>query len=334
MPKKQKVDTRGSPICGIDITIRDVSKPPEYWSGVFAEYAKKFVFQLEKGEVKGKEHYQVRLRAHKKDRLAGHNIWMQKYCKNYNLTATVNKQFENGNFDYVMKEDTRVAGPWSDKDLPTQEMHDAIDKSFLLPWQQQVIDEIKLNPDSRVVNVLYSREGRIGGSVFKKYLRAHKLATCVPSFNKMEDIMNMMMCKDADRCYFIDVPRGGGKVESGFWNGIESMKDGYCYDKRHSFKDRSFKTPHVWIKTNELPPVEALSIDRWALWGIRGGRLDPFSYDPKDYWAMNKRQAEQWQYCNTYDIAREGKERRKLQTSICEALPPLIADLVIGYLFW
>ena len=53
-----------------------------------------------------------------------------------------------------------------------------------------------------------------------------------------------------------------------FWKGIEMMKDGYSYDKRHHFKDRLNSNPFVCIKCNRLPQLQKLSSDRWVIWMV------------------------------------------------------------------
>jgi len=72
----------------------------------------------------------------------------------------------------------------------------------------------------------------------------------------------------------IDVPRSlpKGKL-NGFWSGIESLKDGYCWDDRYEFKEIVFDSPVIWVFSNESPDQEALSQDRWQFWHIEDDKL-------------------------------------------------------------
>lgn len=44
---------------------------------------------------------------------------------------------------------------------------------------------------------------------------------------------------------------------------LETLKDGYAFDIRYKFTDKQFKTPHVLVLCNKLPPRDMLGVDRW-----------------------------------------------------------------------
>ena len=77
------------------------------------EWAKKYVFQKEKGST-GYLHWQIRLHLVKKRRKA--ELLKLGFGKGGDLSITSASVHANNNFNYVMKKDTRVEGPWTEKD--------------------------------------------------------------------------------------------------------------------------------------------------------------------------------------------------------------------------
>jgi hypothetical protein len=53
-----------------------------------------------------------------------------------------------------------------------------------------------------------------------------------------------------------------------FYSAVETIKDGYAYDDRYSFKEKVFDCPNIWIFCNVLPDLNLLSMDRWKIWDI------------------------------------------------------------------
>lgn len=264
----QKENKSGThPVMTWDITKGSKDIKPSILALFLREIGKKWVFQEEKGEQKGYEHYQIRISLHKKKRLNE----LRSLLKNTILEgAHLSQTSTNGTktFDYVMKLDTRINGPWKDDDpLPED-----IDKELLCPpneFQKGILEYINGEIHPREILVVVDTEGSKGKTWLKKYLRWKKLAIVIPCFDKMEDIAQMVMCKPAHRCYIIDMPKSIKTCKmAGFWSGIEMIKDGYCYDKRNSFKDRQMPTPHMIVLTNKQPVTEHLSKDRWNIINI------------------------------------------------------------------
>jgi len=222
------------------------------------------VFQLEQGEKTGMIHWQCRVSLIKKSRRDTlKNSLKGTVLENAYVCPTSNANSRN--FNYVMKVPTRLAGPWDDKMPDPDDMDDEL-RQPPLEWQNKIIEEIKGPIHMRKVIVLHDEKGGKGKTWLMKYIRYNKLGTVIPSFTKFEDIAQMVMCKPTDRCYIIDMPRSVEPHKlQGFWTGIESIKNGYCYDKRHKFQDRVFKSPHVIVLTNRMPVLTHLSEDRWDI---------------------------------------------------------------------
>lgn len=260
---KRRPERRDGPVATWDFTLKASDNNEASIAADLRKLAKKWAFQLEEGQS-GYRHYQGRLNLIKKTTKAHLLTLLLKTSlkgAHVSKTAGVNSRA----FDYVLKLDTKILGPWTDQD-PNPER---VDPEILLPpkeWQQQIIEKLKGPIDRRKVIIILDEKGGSGKTWLKKYLRYHKLATVIPAFEKAEDIAQMVMCKPEDRAYVIDLARAiNPKKLQALWTGIEGIKDGYCYDKRHKFQDRSFPTPHVVVFTNSEPIRTHLSEDRWEI---------------------------------------------------------------------
>ena len=106
------------------------------------EIANKFVFQKEQGEG-GFKHYQVRLRTRKRYYLGQFvNLFREQlWCGHISPTST--HVHNTRNFNYVLKLDGRLEGPWKDEDFtdidmpPMTRQLAAFLQMELRPWQKQ-----------------------------------------------------------------------------------------------------------------------------------------------------------------------------------------------------
>jgi len=189
--------------------------------------------------------------------------WIKPTVKNQSK-AFVNK----GDAFYQMKEQTRLKGPWSDKDEVIYIPRQIREVNQLRPFQQQIIDSAE-NWDTRNINLVYCPEGNKGKSILVGYCRAYKIGRALPPVNDFKDMMRMVCDMPTARMYLVDMPRSLNKDRLyQFYSGIETIKDGYAYDDRYKFKEKFFDCPNIWIFSNILPDMDMLSKDRWKLWSI------------------------------------------------------------------
>lgn len=234
--------------------------------------SKKFVFQLEQGEKSGYLHYQGRLSLIKKCRPATVlKLFKEKSKPNW-IRPTVKSEAEkythNGDAFYQMKEQTRISGPWSDKDVPSYIPRQIREVKQLRPFQQHIINDAG-NWDTRTINMVFCPEGNKGKSILVGYCRSYNIGRALPPCNDYKDIMRMVCCLPTARMYLIDMPRSMNKDRLyQFYSGIETIKDGYAYDDRYTFKEKNFDCPNIWIFSNMLPDYNLLSKDRWKVWTI------------------------------------------------------------------
>lgn len=230
------------------------------------KHCKHYCFQLEKGEG-GYEHFQGRLSLKEKKRNLKGILDMPGRC-----TPTSNKCV--GNFDYVMKEDTRIDGPWMDKELEEETYIPRQYRELVLkPWQQAVMEKLD-DWDTRTINIIYDVHGNSGKSTFARYMQILGKARVIGFCREYKDIMRMVMDLPTAKAYFIDMPRAIKKEKLyDFWAALETVKDGYAFDDRYNFREKNFDCPNIWVFTNTLPVFELLSTDRWKVWTFWEGTL-------------------------------------------------------------
>jgi len=240
-------------------------------------WAKKWTFQKEEGGTTGYLHYQVRLSlivkrriqeiiASTKDLLPRGTHW----------SITCNKVHTGQSFNYVLKADTRVEGPWTDQDYEdppplTRQLKNFAEQQ-LYPWQTSVIEWCK-EYDERSIKLVFDPKGNAGKSILAEKLEFDGLAYEIPPFRLMEDIMQCVMSIKPKNAYLIDMPRALKKDKlSEFYSGLECLKNGIAYDKRYNFKKRRQDRPQVIVFTNVLPIISFMSIDRWEIHEMRMDR--------------------------------------------------------------
>ena len=256
-----------NPVCGYDVRWNADELTPDDIKGMFEGVAKHYVFQLEEGDS-GYRHYQGRISLIKKRRK---NQVLKLFVTPPNYCApTTNPEYYRGDAFYQMKKDTRVEGPWTDKDeVKTLTKQLKMFKGYALrPYQQKILDECNTF-DMRKINLIWDTTGNCGKSILSEYLEYEGLAEEVPPFRMMDDIFQWVCSRPIKKAYIVDMPRGMKKDRLGdFYSGIEVIKNGVAYDKRYNAKKKRFDRPRIFVFTNTLPSLKLMSKDRWVIWRI------------------------------------------------------------------
>jgi hypothetical protein len=230
--------------------------------------AKKGVFQLEEGELTKYRHYQGRISTIKKYRLSEIiklNIFSGIH---WSITSNANK----GNFNYVSKDYTKIGDTVDISAKPNYIPRQIREISSLYPWQESVVSTLS-EWDKRNINMIFDPEGNKGKSVLVGWIRAHKLGRALPPVNDFKDFLRMVCDLPTAPSYIVDMPRALKKDKLwGFYAAIETVKDGYSYDDRYTFTEKTFDCPVIWVISNTLPDFSLLSRDRWKLWEITESR--------------------------------------------------------------
>lgn len=237
-------------------------------NNLLREIAKKWAFQLEAGEEKKREHWQIRISLIKPKRLeALRQLLIGTTIEGCHLSPTANVNSKS--FNYVMKLDTRVDGPWTEATQP-KVMPKELKEVKLYPWQEQIVESCKSYDGDRTVNVLIDLEGGHGKGLLRKYLHYHGFASCAP-IAEAKDVCAWIV-KFPHTAYIFDVPRQiGDKPQSrtSLYKAIEMAKDGRGVELRYTPQDVQLpQSPVIWVLCNEFPNTSLLSADRWCMWAI------------------------------------------------------------------
>jgi hypothetical protein len=227
--------------------------------------AKHFVFQKEEGDS-GYIHYQGRISLVKKRRK--HELLKLFQNPPQYLEPTSNPEYTKGDAFYQQKIDTRIEGPWSDTDEEIYIPRQIREMDGLRPFQQHIVDNAT-EWDKRTINMIYCSKGNLGKSLLVGYCRAHRIGRALPPVNDYKDLLRMVCDLPTSRMYLFDMPRSLNKDRLyQFFSAIETIKDGYAYDDRYTFKEKVFDCPNIWIFSNTFPELTMLSMDRWKIWEI------------------------------------------------------------------
>lgn len=265
-----------NPLAMFDITI-----PCEYYSTEdvlqwMREHCKRWAFQQERGDETGYLHFQCRISLHSKKRLGQMIKWIHENNSTWHVSATSNPSYYTGNEFYVMKIDTRVDGPWTDREdvdpakFPKRLRQEPVWK----PWQKSLLDKLEEEPDDRTVNLLIDKSGKQGKTLLSLYLMTRNKSVRIPVQKEAKDIMRIVMDLPKRKSYFIDLPRADNKKnQKAIYGAIEEIKNGFAYDDRYHYRSEIFEPPHMWVFTNHVPDIELLSGDRWIYWTILNNQL-------------------------------------------------------------
>lgn len=266
-----------SPIAVWDITIPQKNWTVEQLHELFHDKCKKYAFQLEKGEQTDYMHYQCRISLHKKVRLSG----LLKMFEKIGHFSPTSNEGSKGTF-YVMKDQTRVDGPWTDKNYdPPRRQLKTVTKMLangLYPWQQSLIDITK-EYDDRTIHIVIDHNGNTGKSSLCKMMWQLKIGQPIPPMQTAEDIVQFVKSLPINKLYLIDMPRAMKKNKLyGLYSGIETIKNGMLYDKRYKGQFEYIDEPNIIVFTNSPPKMKYLSHDRWNLWTVKDKHLVEYKF--------------------------------------------------------
>ena len=236
---------------------------------------KKYSFQLEQGSETGYKHYQGRfslIKKHRKNDLM--KLFTIIKVPNY-LEPTVEGVHIKGDLFYVLKDETRLEGPWDERDsnkyIPRQ-YQNLMDK--LMPFQRQIFDSGEVF-DTRSINLIFDTNGNNGKSTISVLCQLMGHGIDMPPVNDA----NLLVQSLCDICeakklrnpspICLDLPRAMAKDRLyGLYTAIEQIKKGKLYDFRYSYKEWWIDSPQIWVFSNFLPDLDMLSADRWKIWII------------------------------------------------------------------
>lgn len=233
------------------------------------QIAKAWCFQKEKGGETGYVHWQMRLSLHTKRR-GGELIKMLETLGWTDLHATPTSNTGRDSL-YCMKADTRVEGPWSDKDKKPKYIQKRFQNPQLKPWQaklEKLLVDMKNKRDVRHI-VMVQDGGNEGKSWFKGYMMMHRddvvvLPSTLERANEMiEFLCSLKEIEDGwNGIILMDVPRSTSKKH---WYtlaaGLDVIKQGFLHDSRYHAKEKLIEPPQICCFMTDAPPEGCMTSD-------------------------------------------------------------------------
>lgn len=172
------------------------------------------------------------------------------------------------NYDYCSKEknfitniDFRSKIQIIKDDVLKEEYTDVVWK----PWQQQIIDDLKIKADSRKILWYWEEIGNIGKSYLVKYLALTQDVIIAEGKkdNIFNQINNLYIKGIQPRLIILDIPRSS--LDYINYSAIEQIKNGCIYSGKYEGGQCIFNRPHIIIFANEPPKKREMSIDKWDI---------------------------------------------------------------------
>jgi len=211
------------------------------------------VWQLEEGQGEtAYRHMQLTLTLKEKKRWE----WFSRHlCPHVHVEVANNIE---ASFDYCMKSDTRVAGPWFWPERVKDSVKDPMHMVVFYRYQQKIIDIISNDVDPRKIYWFWEPEGNVGKSDFCVHLILNWTAIVFDGAKK--DILHAY---NGERIVIFDLSRSQeGHIS---YDALEQLKKGFCFSGKYESKMKVYEKPHVIVFANWAPDETALSADRWCV---------------------------------------------------------------------
>jgi len=255
-----------------DITFRLPNEKYTTWKDLnrkARKYFKKYSFSHEQGDKEEKDHYQFRGSLFKK---ATKKDLKDKLLPIFGGFWTPTSNENVGNYAYVKKEDTHIAGPW-DQDTPCNDeprmlpdVQEFMDLG-MLPWHTRALEYCQTKNDFRKIMVVVDKKGEHGKNSFKRWLRYKEYANDVPAtIDTAQKIMEFVFNNEELGCFTFNFPRAmklDGHQGRQLAIAIEALKDGDVYDTRYSGRSHPIPRPQVLVLCNEFFNLDWLTLKRY-----------------------------------------------------------------------
>ena len=208
-------------------------------------------WQVEVGEG-GYKHVQLTMRLKFKNRLS----WLKRHFSKLAHCEVVNNV--DGAFDYSVKNDTRLYGPFFWPEPLCDTIDDPLEGLTLYDWQQEIVDVFEGPVDSRKIYWYWEPNGCVGKSDFCLHAILKYGAVVYDSGKK--DIL--FAHKDHTKVIF-DLSR----TQEGYvsYDAMETLKKGFCFSGKYESGMKVYPKPHLVVFANWEPDKAKLSADRWVV---------------------------------------------------------------------
>ncbi len=134
---------------------------------------------------------------------------------------------------------------------------------FKKPWQLDILELIKTQPNDRTLHWYWESIGNVGKTVFAKYLCDKLHGVIIPpkrsdAWHFIAKLLNDGILVDL---LIIDIPRHD--LDFVNYGALEKIKDGFFASGKYKTASCIFQCPHVIVFANSPPDEYKMSADRW-----------------------------------------------------------------------
>lgn len=227
-------------------------------------YCKKYVWQIERAPTTDSLHYQARISLKIKARKGR----VRRIFKGCHISPEMNSSSDGAGEFYATKDETRVQGPWTDKDIVhfRDQRYDIGD--HYLPWQAECM-RMLMRQDDRQILIVVDPTGHSGKTVLAHHIVLFHGGIFVPSFFQTgQEVLQFVhgFTREGGRYVIVvDVPRAAllPRIAPRLFAAFETIKAGVLYDGRYHGQMRYIRTPRIVCFCNDLPDPALLTGDRW-----------------------------------------------------------------------
>lgn len=244
-----------------DLPLNDANL--EIFKALLKKTCKKWCFQLEVG-LTGRPHWQGRFSGSPMRETEAHH----RFGASWKMHVSIEHDEEASGF-YVMKEEGRVKGPWSDKDGGNLYVPARIRTMTYNMYQTRIEQMLALQDNRKILFVLDN--GNTGKSDFMLHQSLVKDGLMVPSTTKsaqdmIQFVFSLLEGRNPGKTYtfFIEIPRASEDHWGPWCTALESLKNGVLYDTRYKGRQMVIEPPRVCVFANVKPHLSFLTADRWT----------------------------------------------------------------------
>lgn len=173
---------------------------------------------------------------------------------------------------YVMKEDSRLQGPWADHPIYMGE--DLPRKDKLWEWQQEATNYCLGPVKHREILWVSDPTGNSGKSMWRKFMGYHYGAARM-QYDSASNLIYQATQEPNKAIFIVNLTRAKPQDigRDDMYAALESIKDGDVRSNKYEGKTCLFMPPHVVVLSNQLPDYTKLSKDRFRVWQIENNKI-------------------------------------------------------------
>lgn len=225
----------------------------------FKDHCKNWIYQLEKGLIGARLHFQCFVHLEKKDRQE-HVI--KNLLERFDIKCFIDvKPASLAGVEalkkYCMKkDDTFVKGPWMKN--PPYELDP------LQGWQLKLHQYLLKTPDKREIIWIYDQVGNTGKTHFARFMEQYHGAFYL-TLVKVTDIFNLVVKQGPRTIYIFDLTRAKPQdiCNTELYIALETIKNGCVNSGKYEGGILRMRPPHVVALANHQPDLTQCSQDRW-----------------------------------------------------------------------